>query len=55
MNEVKVIMHYSKSTKRTHVYAEKETNSGIQTLYIQRDSLPVTHPEKIEVTVKGVE
>jgi len=47
---LKIEMHFSKSTKGTHVYSGDDT--AIPSLYIKKEALPGTPPEKITVTIE---
>jgi len=47
-----VKMHWSKSTKGTHVYANDEPDSAVSTIYIKRSELPPEAPASITLTIE---
>ncbi len=47
-----MMMTYDKSTKGTHVYRFESGHGLIRTLYLVREQLPDTPPNRIEVGIK---
>ena len=47
----KIVMHWSKSTKGTHVYANSEPDSPVSSIYVKRSELPSEAPSSITLTI----
>lgn len=48
---MKTKLQYSKSTKRTHVYATADENAPVKTIYVQNEHLPKKPPKEISITI----
>lgn len=52
MTQIKIDMHYKKSTKNTHVYESTSDISPVPTLYINKSAFD-NKPQTIEITIEA--
>lgn len=52
MNEKKLNMTLTKSTKGTHVYGDTDADAPIPTVYIKKTALPDPPPPQIKITIE---
>ena len=59
MDTIKITVSYVRSTKRKHVYSDATGNEGDQVmfgaLYIPKEFLPTSPPDKVELVLQTAE
>jgi hypothetical protein len=52
--ELRQVLTYERSTKRTHVYKSNDLAAPFDSLYVQKVVLPSQPPARIEVLVRPI-